>query len=230
MLQQPAAKAVSWLGNSADPFLPATRLTIPPLSSIESRLLAADLLRPASSVPQRLIDLVVAEAHGNPWAIEETVKHMIDLGIIIPGTRWQFDLAQAESLSMPQSLTGLVAERLQQMPEPDRQVLDAASAVGTVFWDTALMALLAEVRDEHIVLESLSSFECHGMDISGASLQYREAQAYFFARPLTRKVALDALPAELQMNYAHRLLEWQAQSLAFTGNAHWSPVSGDMEF
>jgi class 3 adenylate cyclase len=189
LLDDPAAAAVSWLVDLTDPFLPASRLRLPPLSPVESRLLAADLLRPGAPLPQRLIDLIVADAHGNPWAIEETVRHFIDLGLILPGARWGFDLVRAETLALPRTLPELIAARLAQLPPDERAVLAAAAATGVAFGDAELFPPLAGRLSPPAVLAALGNLAAAGWlaVVPGAG---GEGEGYVFPRPIVRETAL----------------------------------------
>ncbi len=224
LLERSGAAALSWLSDLTDPFLPATRLDLPPLSAVESRLLAAELMRPAAPMPQRLIDLVVAEANGNPWAIEETVKYMIDLDIIHLGTRRQFDLARAEATMLPRTMTELAAARVGQRPENDRRVLSAAAVVGTVFWDTALFTLLAGEMAEGDIIATLDRLTEDGWLYHSRQCSVGDAQAYVFSHALLPLAVLDASPSDNGTMFMERLEAWRSGLVAQVGNAHWIPA------
>lgn len=187
LLAQPAAAAVSWLVDLTDPFLPASRLALPPLSPVESRLLVADLLRPAAPLPQRLIDLIVADAGGNPWFIEEMVWYLMDLAIIAPGTRWRFDLARADTNALPRTPEALAVARRRRLPWPDGTVLDVAAVAGDAFTDATLFEPLAGVVAEAGVLAALGRLVASGWLATDDRLSRGEAQGFVFARPLVRR-------------------------------------------
>jgi class 3 adenylate cyclase len=189
LLDDPAAAAVSWLVDLTDPFLPASRLRLSPLSPVESRLLAADLLRAGAPLPQRLIDLIVADAHGNPWAIEETVRHFIDLGLILPGVRWGFDALRAETLALPRTLPELIAARLAQLSPDERTVLGAAAATGVTFRDSELFPLLTGLLSPPAVLAALDRLAAAGWLAVDPGVGV-EGQGYVFPRPIVRETAL----------------------------------------
>ena len=221
LLQRPAATAVSWLSEAADPFLPATRMILPPLSAVESRLLAAELLRPASPVPQRLIDLVVADANGNPWAIEETVRELIDRRLIVPGTRRQVDLAPIETASLPRTLGELIEARLQQLPALDRRVIGAAAAVGDVFWDSAVFELLAGEVSEPEILTSLACLAVSGWVTSDHHQSLGDAQAHYFVRTFAQATAYGLLTIEQRDRYATQLAGWRQSIKTGSNRAGW---------
>lgn len=221
LLKQPSAATVSWLRDLDDPFLPVTRITLPPLTAVESRLLVAVLLRPAAPVPQRLIDLIVADANGNPWVIEETIRQMIDLAIIVPGTRWQIDLARAEKMVPSRSLPEFVEVRLQQLPALDRQVIGAAAAVGSVFWDTAVMTLLADAAAEQEVLATLVRLAAAGWLSVDNYFSLGDAQGYHFARTLIQRATLETLGPEAREKYAARLAVWVRTMSTSHSGAKW---------
>lgn len=186
LLGEAATRSVSWLGDVTDPFLPASRLSLPPLSPVESRLMVADLLRPAAPLPQRLIDLIVADAHGNPWFIEEMIRHLIEAGIIMPGVRWRIDLVRAESAALPRTAEALIAARLAHMAMPDRLVLQAAADAGNVFVDADLFEPLSGTA-EPAILDALDRLAGDGWLVADNRHSRAEAQGYRFARPYVRR-------------------------------------------
>ena len=122
------------------------RLT--PLDEPDSRALVDEILQRADSVPDRLRDLVVASAEGNPFYIEELVKMLIEQGVIVRGhedgdvERWRIVEEKVGLVRVPATLTALLQARLDGLPREERDVLQRAAIVGRVFWDDAVAALL----------------------------------------------------------------------------------------
>ena len=127
--------------------LPGYReVRLAPLPDPESRALVDEILRLADRVPDRLRDLVVAAAEGNPFYIEELVKMLIEQGVIVRGQgsdgQWRVVEEKVGFVRVPATLTALLQARLDGLPREERDVLQRAAIVGRVFWDDAVAALL----------------------------------------------------------------------------------------
>jgi predicted ATPase len=118
------------------------RIDLPALSTRQSEMLVDAHLRNAPSVPRSLRDLVLADAGGNPFYIEELIKMFIEEKVIVPGSeKWTFEPNRLASVSVPSTLTGVLQARLDGLESLERAVLQRASVVGSIFWDTAVKDL-----------------------------------------------------------------------------------------
>src|SRR5205823_1708724 len=117
------------------------RLPLPPLSRRECRQLVEEILRKASEVPPALRELVVAGSEGNPFYLEELVKTLIEAKVVVPGVdQWTVDLTRLPDLRVPPTLAGLLQARLDRLSARERGLLQRASVLGRVFWDSAVEA------------------------------------------------------------------------------------------
>ncbi len=118
------------------------RIDLKPLVSDARLLLAGELLKMLAPVPAALSELIVARAEGNPFYMEELVKMLIDQGAIVTaGERWTLRPEKLFAAKVPQTLTGVLQARLDELPEAERLALQEASVIGPVFWEQALAAL-----------------------------------------------------------------------------------------
>lgn len=119
------------------------RVTLPTLSSIDSRHLALDILRNVNQMPMRLIDMIVTGAEGNPFYLEELISMLIEWEVIKPSEkRWQVNMLDVPAIHSPLSLPGLLKMRLERLPELERTILQKAAVLGQVFWDSLLIHLI----------------------------------------------------------------------------------------
>ena len=119
-----------------------TRLSLSPLAAAQSDLLVQALLQRIAAVPPRLIELIVGQAEGNPYYMEELVRRLIDDRVIVAGEpHWTVQVDRLRTVRLPGTLVGLLQARLDALPAPERQAARQASIVGHVFWDDALQAL-----------------------------------------------------------------------------------------
>jgi tetratricopeptide (TPR) repeat protein len=183
------------------------------LSEQDSHKLVVEILRKVDEIPAALHDLLVRQAEGNPFYVEEAVKMLIDEGVIMPNDeRWQVNKDRLVEWKIPPTLTGLLQARLDGLPEHERKVLHRSSVAGRVFWDD----LTARLHDTSI--EQAEGLQ----ETAGAlvNLQSRElinrvdqstfsgTQEYIFKHALLREVTYDRLLKRLRRTYHLQVAEW----------------------
>jgi DNA-binding NarL/FixJ family response regulator len=102
-----------------------TTIEVPSLSADHAAGLVDSLL-PPGTLPVDLRTTVVARAEGNPYFLEETVRHVADAG----------------SSAIPDSIQGVLVARIQALPLAERRVLQEAAVVGRVFWESPVRQAL----------------------------------------------------------------------------------------
>ena len=106
-----------------------TELQLRPLSSDDSRSLVANLLE-IDSLPPTLRSLVTDKAEGNPFFLEEVVRMLIERDMVenVDG-RW---MAKEEvvDLKIPDTISGLLASRIDQLDPEVRKAGRVASVIG----------------------------------------------------------------------------------------------------
>ena len=116
-----------------------TTLKLEPLTDMESEQLVKEILQKAPSIPISLRELVVSQAGGNPFYIEELIKMLIETGVILPGeAAWQVLQDDLVDVRVPSTLTGVLQARLDGLPPDERFLLQLAAVFGKEFWDVAL--------------------------------------------------------------------------------------------
>lgn len=205
-------KRPHWLQWTADPFEPYERLDLGPLSAIDGRHLVNDLLQKAPRVPLRLVDLIVAIAEGNPLGIEETVKLLIDYGVIQPGEEhWQVHMAQLDALRLPADVRGVMRLRLAQLPMAERTVLQRAAVFGRVFADKAVAQMgqgVEPVVTADLFAEALVALEHKDFIYRSPTLHFSGAQEYLFRYESWRWVAYDSLETAVRQAYHRQAAYW----------------------
>ncbi len=180
-----------------------TALTLAPLDEQHARELAVRRLGNTDRV-----DDVIRVAEGNPLFIEQLAAIM----------------DETASGTLPTSVRGLVAARLDALPRPERALLLDAAVVGKVFWHGALRAMSSESRDlTHLLAE-----------LERRDLVHREAasiiegqQQFAFTHALIRDVAYDLLPRADRARRHARVAEFFESSMGASGEAigalarHW---------
>jgi len=154
-------------------------LALDPLTPEDSRELALRVLgQRAEPAATGVADELSATAEGNPLFIEELAAHLVEHA--------------AESVSgLPTTVKGIIAARLDSLPDEERAVILSASVVGKVFWRGAIERLAGDPGRVPGVLESLE-----GRDfIRREPVTSVEGDAeYSFKNILIREVAYATLP------------------------------------
>jgi class 3 adenylate cyclase len=109
-----------------------TEIRLEPLSDADSRSLVSNLLE-IESLPERVRDLILARAEGNPFFVEEVVRMLIEHDAIVSrGDHWVATDGIAK-IEIPETLHGLLLARIDQLPEAARRSLRIASVIGRQF-------------------------------------------------------------------------------------------------
>ncbi|MBV9959845.1 MAG: AAA family ATPase, partial [Acidobacteria bacterium] len=190
-----------------------TRLMLQPLSKRESRQLVEEILRQAENVPQKLRDMVVGGAEGNPFYLEELIKMLIDQKVIEPGEeQWRVDASRLAEVKVPPTLTGVLQARLDGLVLWEKTVLQRASVVGRKFWDSAVEHLQAEAAGIRCVepkspaaLEALRNKE---LIYGRAASSFADTNEYIFKHALLRDVTYESVLMRERRNYHRQVAEW----------------------
>ncbi|MCI0346037.1 MAG: AAA family ATPase, partial [Chloroflexi bacterium] len=119
------------------------QVVLHPLSEHDAGQMIARLLGEAG-VDESIRSRVVAAAEGNPLFVEQMVSMLVDDGILRrEGERW-VAAASAASLVVPPTIHALLAARLDNLAEPEREVVEPASVVGLFFAQAAVEELVNE--------------------------------------------------------------------------------------
>jgi hypothetical protein len=93
--------------------------------------MVAALLAEASP-PLAFIAALHHETEGNPFFIEEVLKHLVEEGAISPAEgRWQ--IRPLEEFSVPPSVKTTIGRRLERLPKESRETLTLAAVMGQQF-------------------------------------------------------------------------------------------------
>jgi DNA-binding NtrC family response regulator/predicted ATPase len=134
--------------------------------------------------------LVIEQTEGNPFFIEESVRSLVETGILT-GEGGAYRLARSvQDLHVPATVQTMLAARIDRLPPEDRQLLQVASVIGKDVPWTLLMSV-ADLSEE--VLR-------RGLDrLQAAEFLYETGLspdvAYCFKHALTHEVTYGELPS-----------------------------------
>ena len=196
-------KRPTWGGGKRN----ATSTYLDPLSAAEGEAMLDDLL-PGPIQPE-LKREIVERSEGNPLFVEEIVRKLIDDGVLRATEASQWEVARPiADIQLPRSVQGLIAARLDGLPEDEKAVLQDAAVVGRVFWVGALAELtgrpMAEVRD------ALGRLRVKELVVPHEPSSFRDEFEFAFRHGLIRDGAYDSLPKSLRADKHLGVAKWAA--------------------
>jgi tetratricopeptide (TPR) repeat protein len=153
--------------------------------------------RARKTAPAELVELVFSETEGNPFFVEEVLRHLEEEGKLFDDKGDFTSGVEIKDTEVPRSLRLVIGERLARVSDTCRTVLTAAAVAGRTFGFELLLAVNAKF-DEDDVLDALEEAEAASLveDMS----RDREAR-YGFVHEQIRQTLL----AELSFPRRQRL-------------------------
>lgn len=195
------------------------RLELQPLSRRFTRQLVDEILQRVPVVPDELRDVLVDNAEGNPFYVEELVKMLIDEGAIAPGNggsgdtpgddpagAWRVDTGRLRELRVPATLTGVLQARLDSLPLPERDILQRSSVVGRLFWD-GIVAELAG-RDTAALQPTFDLLRGRELIQRRGRSSFAGVEEYAFHHNLLREVVYETVLLRSRRQYHALVAHW----------------------
>ena len=186
------------------------QLEISALSLNESEELIKAILQKVKKIPSSLRKLIIKNADGNPFYIEELIHMLIEEEVIIKGEEhWWVEKSKLKNLNVPPTLTGIIQARLDKLPKSEKALLQRAAVIGNVFWDDALNELAHEDEIEiGIPPESLADLQAHELVVMKTDSVFVGAQEFVFKSAIIREVAYESVLKRQRNRYHERTAEW----------------------
>ena len=167
----------------------STTLSLEPLSDEAMEELLDGFV---PGLPEDIRSQVLGRAEGVPLYAVETVRMLLDRGLLERQGSQYRPTSTITALEIPETLHALVAARLDGLTEEERRLLQDASVVGKTFTREALVAVTS-TRDDEIdrLLQALTRKEILSLQIDPRS---PERGQYVFLQDLLRQVAYETMP------------------------------------
>ena len=143
-------------------------------------------------LPESLREQILARAEGVPLYAVETVRMLLDRGLVVEDGPAYRVVGEVASLDVPETLQALVAARLDGLSPDERRLLQDASVLGKTFTSAALAALAG--REAHEIEPALTSFvrkELLNVQLDPRSPEHGQ---FGFLQDIVRRVAYETLP------------------------------------
>ncbi len=175
----------------------ATALSLAPLSPADAAHLMSSLLGEVQ-VPEDVRERVLASAEGNPFYLEEMLNMLIEEGALERQNGGWVSTDRLADVSIPDSVHGVIAARIDRLEASSRDALRRCSVVGRSFWPAAV-----EVDEGVIAALVRSGLVSDSVDSSMAGMR-----EFAFKHALTRDVVYATLPRPERRELHRRVGEW----------------------
>ena len=164
-----------------------TSLYLEPLAQRAMEELLSGLV---PGLPTDVRDRILARAEGIPLYAVETVRMLLDRGLLVEdGSAYRLT-GPVEALEVPETLHALIAARLDGLSSEERRLLQDASVLGKTFTRVALASLAGADVEIEPLLASLVRKEVLGVQADPRSPEHGQ---YGFLQDLVRHVAYETL-------------------------------------
>lgn len=196
------------------------RINLRPLPKQASRALVDEVLQRVEVIPDRLRELIIDSAEGNPFYVEEMIKMMIEQGVIereqqgsdaeetepSPDAAWRVREDRLENVKVPPTLTRLLQARVDGLPRPEREALQRASVVGRLFWDDAVADLLQ--TDLEAVEPAFKTMRERELIFRREHSAFAHTGEYIFKHALLRDVVYETVLLKYRADFHGRVARW----------------------
>ena len=177
-----------------------------PLSDGETSAIATNILG-AAKLPSELLSRITAASEGNPLFVEQVIAMLVDSGRLVRDDRggWHVDGAST-SIAVAPGIAALIDARLDRLASNDREVLQAGSVIGLVFYRHAVSAL-ARATHPSIVDASIDRLT-HRQFIRADASAFLDGDAFRFDHALIREAAYRSLLKRERAELHERFGTW----------------------
>ncbi len=165
-----------------------TQLRVEPLHAAGTEELLQHLLGSDPQLPP-LKELLIKRTEGNPFFAEESVRSLVETGVLIGNKGAYSPGLQIENISIPTTVQSVVAERIDRLSTDEKHLLQTAAVIG-VEVPFNLLRVVADLADD-VLNEGLSALQ--NAEFLYESNLFPEVE-YSFKHALTNEVAYGALP------------------------------------
>ncbi|MGC1406645.1 MAG: hypothetical protein WA938_07905, partial [Candidatus Dormiibacterota bacterium] len=166
----------------------ATLIHLEPLSPTAMDRLLIGLV---PGLPKPLAERIRGRAEGIPLYAVETVRMLLDRGLLVEEGSAYRPTGQIDTLEIPETLQALIAARLDGLSQAERQLAQDASVLGKTFTPQGLAAMSG--RDESELLPILASLVAKEILSVQADPRSPERGQYGFLQDLVRTIAYETL-------------------------------------
>jgi class 3 adenylate cyclase/tetratricopeptide (TPR) repeat protein len=185
----------------------ASTLALRPLNDSQTEGLIHGLVGGAE-LPAAARSRIAIEAEGNPLFVEETLRMLVDHGLLRSQEGGWVVTGDLSSITIPPTIHALLTARLDRLEPDERGVIERGSAIGRSFWWGAVSELSPPGLRPRIgaLLQTLVRKQLLAPDRSAIGRE----DAFRFTHILIRDAAYDGIPKVRRAEMHERLADWIA--------------------
>jgi hypothetical protein len=151
-----------------------------------------DHLLTVEDLPAPLHARIVERAGGNPFFVEEILRHLIDGGHLLrTETGWRAE-SGLDAVEIPDTVQAVLAARIDLLASTEKRALQAAAVVGRIFWPAPVARFLNGTSAS--LDDALRALESRDLVLSRLSSSMAGQAEYIFKHALVRDVAYESIP------------------------------------
>jgi tetratricopeptide (TPR) repeat protein len=154
-------------------------------------------------------DLIYKETEGNPFFVEEVLKHLVEVGALyIVEGRWE--RKEIQEIEVPQSVREVIGRRLERLSPEGVEALTVASVIGRNFDFDLLRTALASNGDGQSGMDTGQLLDLLEEALESQLIteeRIEEGVRYTFAHALVRETLYDGLSLRRKMLFHERVGE-----------------------
>jgi class 3 adenylate cyclase/tetratricopeptide (TPR) repeat protein len=180
-------------------------VALEPLSRADADRLVGFLLA-VEDLPSAVHARILERAEGNPFFLEEIVRHLIDEGRIVrEEDRWRAT-GDIGDVQIPDTVQAVLAARIDLLDPAEKRALQRAAVVGRVFWPGPVGRLLNGESEQ--LRDTLDRLEARELVRSQLTSSIAGEAEFIFKHVLTRDVAYETLPRRERGRAHASVAEW----------------------
>ena len=165
-----------------------------------------ELLLTVDDLPADVNQAILDRAEGNPFFLEEILRHLIDESRIVTSNgRWRA-AADIGHVEIPDTVQAVLAARMDLLSPADKRVLQEAAVVGRTFWTGPVAALTGTDADD--LEDALRRLEERELVVPRLGTSIAGEREFMFKHILTRNVAYETLPRRERAPAHARVAVW----------------------
>jgi predicted ATPase len=154
-------------------------------------------------LPGALESMAVARADGNPFFIEQLIRHLVEDGTLVRTSERWIASPRPDARSVPDSIHALLAARIDALAASEKRVLQQAALVGRIFWDEPLVQTLGRPVDGELL-----GLERKGLIFPRPGSEFGGSREFAFKHALVRDVAYATVPKVRRAREHAQIAAW----------------------
>jgi hypothetical protein len=171
-------------------------IKLSPLTRRQSGSLIQQLLR-IENLPEKIRDLILDRAEGNPFFLEELLRSLLDAGVVVMEHGRAISTRDIEAVDIPDTLQGVLMARIDRLEAENKSALQKAAVIGRVFQQRVLAHLYDLKSDERHLDRSLGELQqrefIQSREQEASETSALQEDEYIFKHAITHDVAYNSL-------------------------------------